>query len=164
VHVSKNSTGDGFGPDLVEVFGPSQSDGGPELVQLLTPEGERVHHPDFDRDFSAEELVGFYRDGIGLPELGRFEGHDGYDGVFLDLPGTGAHLELTRGGAEGAPAPHPESLLVLYLGSQEAVEAALTRTGARPVDPANPYWAANGVTIADPDDFRIVLVSRSWDG
>src|SRR5690606_19005354 len=33
----------GFGPDLAEVFGPSQSDGGPELVQLLTPEGERVH-------------------------------------------------------------------------------------------------------------------------
>ena len=26
-----------FGPDLAEVFGPSQLDGGPELVQLLTP-------------------------------------------------------------------------------------------------------------------------------
>ena len=52
----------GFGPDLAEVFGPSQSDGGPDLVQLLTPEGERVHHPDFDHDFSAEELRGLYRD------------------------------------------------------------------------------------------------------
>ena len=52
----------GFGPDLVEVFGPSQSDGGPELVQLLTPEGERVHHPEFDQDFTAEELLGLYRD------------------------------------------------------------------------------------------------------
>ena len=52
----------GFGPDLAEVFGPSQQDGGPELVQLLTPEGERVHHPEFDKDFSAEELRGFYRD------------------------------------------------------------------------------------------------------
>ena len=44
-----------FGPDLVEVFGPTQRDGGPTLVQLLTPEGERVHHPDFDLDFSAEQ-------------------------------------------------------------------------------------------------------------
>ena len=52
----------GFGPDLAEVFGPSQQDGGPELIQLLTPEGERVHHPDFDREFSADELRGFYRD------------------------------------------------------------------------------------------------------
>ncbi len=56
------SDSSGFGPDLAEVFGPSQSDGGPDLVQLLTPEGERVHHPDFDYDFSAEELRGLYRD------------------------------------------------------------------------------------------------------
>lgn len=52
----------GFGPDLAEVFGPSQTDGGPELVQLLSPEGERIHHPEFDHDFSAEELRGLYRD------------------------------------------------------------------------------------------------------
>ncbi len=53
---------EGFGPDLAEVFGPSQRDGGPELVQLLTPEGERVHHPEFDYEFSADEVRGFYRD------------------------------------------------------------------------------------------------------
>ncbi|MEV7430808.1 MULTISPECIES: pyruvate dehydrogenase (acetyl-transferring) E1 component subunit alpha [unclassified Nocardioides] len=47
---------------MAEVFGPSQRDGGPELVQLLTPEGERVHHPEFDLDFSADQLRGFYRD------------------------------------------------------------------------------------------------------
>lgn len=51
-----------FGPDLAEVFGPAQRDGGPELVQLLTPEGERVHHPEFDLDFGAEELRGLLRD------------------------------------------------------------------------------------------------------
>ncbi|WP_204163427.1 pyruvate dehydrogenase (acetyl-transferring) E1 component subunit alpha [Nocardioides gilvus] len=33
-----------------------------ELVQLLTPEGERVHPPDHDQDFDAETLRGFYRD------------------------------------------------------------------------------------------------------
>jgi 2-oxoisovalerate dehydrogenase E1 component alpha subunit len=38
------------------------ADGGPELVQLLTPEGERVHHSDYDVDLSAEQLRGFYRD------------------------------------------------------------------------------------------------------
>lgn len=32
------------------------------LVQLLTPEGERLHHPEFDRDFSLEELRTFHRD------------------------------------------------------------------------------------------------------
>src|SRR4051812_38173661 len=44
--VSVSQTSD-FGPDLSEVFGPQQAAGGPELVQLLTPEGERVEHPDF---------------------------------------------------------------------------------------------------------------------
>ncbi|MFC7495335.1 MULTISPECIES: pyruvate dehydrogenase (acetyl-transferring) E1 component subunit alpha [unclassified Nocardioides] len=58
--------GEGFGPDLVEVFGPSQQDGGPELVQLLTPEGERVDHPEFRFDTAGqpedEVIRGFYRD------------------------------------------------------------------------------------------------------
>jgi hypothetical protein len=50
-----------------------------------------------------QEVVRFYRDGIGLTEIGGFRGHDGYDGVFLAVPDTGAHLELTAGGGQGAP-------------------------------------------------------------
>jgi 2-oxoisovalerate dehydrogenase E1 component alpha subunit len=38
------------------------ADGGPELVQLLTPEGERVHHPEYDVDLTRDELRGLYRD------------------------------------------------------------------------------------------------------
>jgi len=34
----------------------------PDLVQLLTPEGERVEHPDYALDISDEELCGLYRD------------------------------------------------------------------------------------------------------
>ena len=34
----------------------------PDLVQLLTPEGERVEHSDYAIDVSAEELRGLYRD------------------------------------------------------------------------------------------------------
>jgi catechol 2,3-dioxygenase-like lactoylglutathione lyase family enzyme len=109
-----------------------------------------------------DQVVAFYRDGLGLPEIGRFAGHDGYDGVFLSIPGTGAHLELTSGGPHQAPEPHPETLLVLYLGSPEAVADAVARAGATPVAPANPYWVTNGVTLADPDGFRVVLVPESW--
>ena len=64
--------------------------------------------------------------------------------MFLEVPGTGAHLELTAGGGHGAPAPHPESLLVLYLGDEAAVRAVVARLGADPVAPANPYWAGTG--------------------
>ena len=109
-----------------------------------------------------EKVVRFYRDGLGLPELGRFERHEGYDGVFLGLPGTGAHLEFTSGGDHDAPAPHPESLLVLYLGDTHAVEAIVSRVDSEPVEPANPYWRRHAVTLADPDGFGVVLVSRPW--
>ncbi|WP_242902659.1 pyruvate dehydrogenase (acetyl-transferring) E1 component subunit alpha [Actinomadura terrae] len=34
----------------------------PELVQLLTPEGERVEHPDYPLDLDAEDVRGMYRD------------------------------------------------------------------------------------------------------
>jgi hypothetical protein len=60
------------------------------------------------------------------------------------------------------PVPHPESLLVLYLGDRAAVDQALRQSGATPVPSANPYWDRHGVTIEDPDGFRVVLVASSW--
>jgi catechol 2,3-dioxygenase-like lactoylglutathione lyase family enzyme len=104
-----------------------------------------------------EAVVAFYRDRVGLPELGRFSGHNGYDGVFLDLPGTDAHLEFTTGGNHPAPAPHPESMLVLYLDDDAEVEALAERIGDPPVKPANPYWEANAITFADPDGHLLIV-------
>ena len=109
-----------------------------------------------------DELIRFYRDGLGLRELGGFRNHDGYDGVFLEIPGTGAHLELTTGGGHGVPVPHPDSLLVLYLPDAEAVRVVAARLGAAPVIPANPYWREHAITFADPDGFHVVLVGEPW--
>jgi ribosomal protein S18 acetylase RimI-like enzyme len=110
-----------------------------------------------------DAVVAFYRDGIGLREIGSFRGHEGYDGVFLEVPETGAHLEFTAGGGHGAaPVAHPESLLVFYLGDEDAVRKAAARLGADPVAPANPYWAEHALTFADPDGFRVVLVPEPW--
>ncbi len=111
-----------------------------------------------------DELVAFYRDGLGLREIGGFRDHAGYDGVFLEVPDASAHLELTTGGEHGAPVPHPESLLVLYLGDEPTVRAVAARLGGAPVTPANPYWAEHGVTFEDPDGFRVVLVPETWGG
>jgi len=109
-----------------------------------------------------DELTRFYRDGLGLPEIGQFRDHDGYDGVFFDVPGTGTHLEFTSGGDSTMPSPHPESLLVLYAGNEDAAAEIVRRLDVEPVEPANPYWAEHGITIADPDGFRIVLVPARW--
>ena len=42
--------------------GPGQAVAAPELVQLLTPEGERAEHPDYPLDLSTEEIRAIYRD------------------------------------------------------------------------------------------------------
>jgi GNAT superfamily N-acetyltransferase/catechol 2,3-dioxygenase-like lactoylglutathione lyase family enzyme len=109
-----------------------------------------------------EELVRFYRDGLGLVEVGGFRNHDGYDGAFLAVPGTGTHLEFTAGGGHRAPAPNPESLLVLYLGDRQAVQRVAARLRSNPVVPTNPYWAEHATTFADPDGFHVVLVPDRW--
>lgn len=109
-----------------------------------------------------DEVVAFYRDGIGLVEIGAFRDHAGYDGVFLGIPGTVAHLELTRGGDHGAPTPHAESLLVFYVGNEASRAAIAARLRVSPVAPANPYWAEHGTTFEDPDGFRVVLVPERW--
>jgi len=109
-----------------------------------------------------DDVVAFYRDGLGLPEIARFVDHDGYSGVMLDLPGTGAHLEFTATEHLTAPTAHVEDLLVLYLGNRREVDRIVAQAGAHPVPSANPYWDTVGVTITDPDGFRVVLVAGSW--
>jgi catechol 2,3-dioxygenase-like lactoylglutathione lyase family enzyme len=108
-----------------------------------------------------EECARFYRDGLGLPEIIRFEGHAEYDGVVLGVPGEDVQLELTSH-AEGSPCPAPttDNLLVLYLDSRAAAERIAERLaglGFPGVEPENPYWLGRSITVADPDGWRVVL-------
>ncbi len=109
-------------------------------------------------------VVAFYRDGLELPVLGGFEGHDGYDGVMIGLPGPERHLELTQS-AVVPSRPGPEDLLVLYFPDRERRDAAaarLARMGYPASPPENPYWIDKAVTVADPDGFRVLLFHGAW--
>ena len=114
-----------------------------------------------------QELKRFYCDGIGLEVVGSFEGHAGYSGVMLGLPGTGYHLEFTEHEeARGAdyPPPSADNLLVLYIPERATVEriaGRLAALGYPAVPPENPYWNERGVTVADPDGWRVVLMNTS---
>ncbi|RMF57336.1 MAG: DoxX family membrane protein [Bacteroidetes bacterium] len=113
-----------------------------------------------------EAVVHFYHDGLGLPVLGGFEDHDGFDGVMLGVPGAVYHLEFTRRrGHTMNGAPSPDHLLVFYLPDaavwRQAVNRML-RCGYMPVPAENPYWDRRGVTFEDPDGYRVVLQQSSW--
>ena len=112
-------------------------------------------------DLAAAER--FYVDGLGLHVLYRATAAapGEHDLVMLGWPGAAWHLELL--GGAGAPAPTAEDLLVLYLAGpvDEALVDGLERAGGRRVA-QGPYWDRWGVTVADPDGYRLVLSSRSW--
>jgi catechol 2,3-dioxygenase-like lactoylglutathione lyase family enzyme len=114
-----------------------------------------------------DAVVRFYREGVGLPVVDRFggEGHAGYDGVMLGLPGRSYHLEFTSH-EHGSPCPAPtkDNLLVLYLPDRAAIDRIADRLAAMgypEVEPENPYWAGRGVTIEDPDGWRVVLMGTT---
>jgi len=111
------------------------------------------------------KIIEFYRDGIGLQQVGSFTDHDGYDGVMFGLPGVDYHLEFTQH-VDGVPCPPPskDNLLVFYFSDEiagNAIAAKLADMGYSPVEPENPYWNRNGITIEDPDGWRIVLQNSS---
>jgi hypothetical protein len=106
------------------------------------------------------EVLRFYEEGLGLPCIDSFQGHAGYSGVMLGLPGEEVHLEITTH-AEGSPGPAPtrDNLLVLYLTDRSTVADIERRMGAlghEPVEPENPYWL-DDLTYEDTDGWRVVL-------
>lgn len=103
----------------------------------------------------------FYTEGLGLEVIGGFMNHDNYDGLMIGLPDESYHLEFTQQkDAKPAPPPTRDNLLVFYLPDQKERDQIVTRLsnmGYPPVEPENPYWKTNGITIPDPDGWHIVL-------
>jgi hypothetical protein len=105
----------------------------------------------------------FYTEVLGLQVLGRFEGHAGYNGLFLGFKGLGWHLEFTE--SEAAPSHHADEddLLVFYLNSNEELRAILADAHKRKASvrqSKNPYWQHNGVELTDPDGFGVILTVK----
>lgn len=122
----------------------------------------RIARPTDDLD----GLLPFYRDGLGLTLLFRFEDHDGFDGMMLGREGAPYHFEFTRArGHVAGRAPTQDNLLVFYLPDAEEWEAAIRRmkeAGFAPAASFNPYWDREGMTFEDPDGYRIVLQRAAW--
>ena len=122
----------------------------------------RVARPSDDLD----RLLPFYRDGLGLRLLYRFENHEGFDGIMLGREGAPYHFEFTRArGHTAGRAPSNDNLLIFYLSDRPAWLAAIDRmraAGFESVAAFNPYWDRNGATFEDPDGYRVVLQNAAW--
>src|SRR5215211_9513299 len=74
------------------------------------------------------EVVCFYRDALGLEQISSFEGHAGYEGVMLALPGRCDHLEFTHHkSGRPCPAPTKDNLLVFYAEDDAAIRGMAVR-------------------------------------
>lgn len=123
----------------------------------------RIARP--SRDLAAAER--FYAGGLGLDVLWRTtERVPGeHDLLMVGPPGGGWHFELTHDPEHPLePAPTVDDLFVVYLGApvDDELVARLEAAGGTRVTSNNPYWDAHGVTISDPDGYRLVLCSRTW--
>ena len=84
----------------------------------------RVAHP----TDAWDEILRFYRDGLGFEVIDSFTDHDGFDGVMLGHRGQQYHFEFTRkrGHAAGR-APTQDNLLVFYFPDAQEWERAVAR-------------------------------------
>lgn len=116
---------------------------------------------------SLERSVALYRGGLGLRELGRFENHDGFDGVMFGTPGLPYHFEFTCCRTHPVvPTPTNEDLIVLYLpdpSEWRRLCESMLAAGFVEVLSFNPYWRQRGRTFEDPDRYRVVLEQAEWN-
>jgi hypothetical protein len=124
----------------------------------MTTAAVRIARPSTD----LEAIERFYVTGLGLSVLYR-KSDDNHDLLMVGWPDAGWHLELIHD-PEVRPQPTAEDLLVIYLDGPvpEELVARLVVAGGTVVPARNPYWDTWGVTIADPDSYRLVLCSRAW--
>ncbi|MFF8658973.1 VOC family protein [Streptomyces huasconensis] len=124
----------------------------------------RVARP--SRDLAAAER--FWVGGLGLDVVYRLEGGDApgeHDLLMVGWPDASWHLELVHEAAAPVqPRPTEEDLLVVYVDGEipEALIARLEGHGGKRVQSPNPYWNEWGVTVEDPDGYRLVLSTRAW--
>jgi catechol 2,3-dioxygenase-like lactoylglutathione lyase family enzyme len=113
------------------------------------------------RDLAAAER--FYVAGLGLDVLfrGAAHGPGEHDILMLGWRAATWHLELVA--APTPPTPTEHDLLVLYLGEpvDDALVERLEAAGGTRVG-QGPYWDRWGVSVRDPDGYRLVLNGREW--
>lgn len=105
-------------------------------------------------------IINFYTKIIGLEVIGKFNNHDGYDGVFLGKKGSSWHLEFTTSTSSTNHLFDPDDLLVFYPLTNNEFEYIMNSITSNSIEihvPTNPYWQKNGILVHDPDGYGIII-------
>jgi hypothetical protein len=110
---------------------------------------------------NLKEIIHFYTEFLGVDILGSFENHDNYKGVFLGLKNENWQLEFTSSDEKPNHKPDEDDLIVFYTDTEDQFDkiiSSLRKENINPIKSKNPYWNSNGITVLDPDNFRVVIV------
>ena len=116
------------------------------------------------RDLMLTEKM--YTQGLKLTLLGKFENHEGFDGIMLGTSGMNYDFEFTHCKThEIIPTSTCEDLVVLYEPNYEKWQKMcddMINAGFVQVTSFNPYWDVNGKTFQDIDGYRVVIQNAEW--
>ncbi|MCW4630035.1 MULTISPECIES: VOC family protein [Marinomonas] len=112
------------------------------------------------------KITDMYIHGLGFKLLGRFEGHNGFDGSIIGHEQHNYHLEFTHHkGTTVGKAPTQDNLLIFYVTDAQVWRLCCEKmlsAGFVHVSSYNDYWDVVGKTFEDIDGYRVVLQNREW--
>ncbi|KRD10523.1 prolyl endopeptidase [Flavobacterium sp. Root901] len=107
-----------------------------------------------------KKIEDFYVDILGFEQLGGFENHNNYDGIFIGKSGLDWHFEFTKSNVKAIHSFDEEDVIVLYpktISDYNELINKLIHNNISTITAANPFWNENGKMIQDPDGYRIVI-------
>jgi catechol 2,3-dioxygenase-like lactoylglutathione lyase family enzyme len=109
---------------------------------------------------NLEKIENFYVNILGFEQLGGFENHNNYDGIFIGKPGLDWHFEFTQCHEKAEHHFDQDDVIVLYPKTIEDYNQLINRflkNNISSITANNPFWNENGKMFLDPDGYRIVI-------
>ncbi|MEN2416021.1 VOC family protein [Flavobacterium mesophilum] len=107
-----------------------------------------------------KKIEDFYVNVLGFEQLGEFQNHNNYNGIFIGKSGLDWHFEFTQSTTKAKHTFDEDDVIVLYpksiLAYKELIHK-LENLNISTITAANPFWNENGKMIQDPDGYRIVI-------
>ncbi|MHC0441860.1 VOC family protein [Flavobacterium sp. 3-210] len=107
-----------------------------------------------------KRIEDFYVNVLGFEQLGEFQNHNNYNGIFIGKSGLDWHFEFTQSNNKATHTFDEDDVIVLYPKSfldYNNVINKIEHHNISTITAANPFWNENGKMIQDPDGYRIVI-------